>query len=144
MSVKHLNAPDIQFIESGKDESIRGVPVRTSVHMGGQIYVKALNFRKSKAYFSPQIMYVYQNPTSQVLVGGLLDIGVMSVGTWYRHAGSNGDAVIFSTGFEKDFFRFEYSYDLTVSSLAGTGGAHEIGIVMTLSLIHISEPTRPY
>ncbi len=130
-SLKHLNAPDIQFIESGKSESIRGVPVRSSFHAGAQIYTPSLNIRRNKAYISPQILYVYQNPTSQLLIGALLDIGVMSVGSWYRYASTNGDAFILSAGFEKDFFRIEYSYDITVSSLAGTGGAHEIGIVMT-------------
>ncbi len=131
VSLKHLNAPDIQFIESGKSESIRGVPVRVSGHMGAQFYTPMLNFRKYKAYFSPQIMYAYQNPTSQVLVGALMDIGVMSVGTWYRYASTNADALILSAGFEKDFFRLEYSYDITISRAAGTGGAHEIGVVMT-------------
>lgn len=131
VSVKHLNAPDIQFIESGKSESIRGVPVRTSGHMGAQFYTPFLNFRKYKSYFSPQVMYVYQNPTSQLLIGGLLDVGVMSVGSWFRYSSTNADALIFSAGFEKDFFRMEYSYDVTVSRAAGTGGAHEIGIVMT-------------
>ena len=130
-SVKHLTAPDIQFIESGKSESIRGVPLRVSGHAGAQFYVPSLNVKRRKAFVSPQIMYVHQGPFDQVLIGAHLDIGVFSVGTWFRHAVRNSDALVATFGFEQDFFRIDYSFDFTVSGLGNQGGAHEIGIVMT-------------
>ena len=130
-SVKHLTAPDIQFIESGKNESIRGVPLRASAHAGAQFYVPSLNLKRRKAYIAPQIMYVHQGPFDQLLVGGHLDIGVLSLGAWFRHAVRNSDALVATFGYEQDFFRIDYSFDFTVSGLGNQGGAHEIGIIMT-------------
>ena len=130
-SVKHLTAPDVQLIESGKSASIRGVPLRVSAHAGAQFYVPSLNIKRNKAYFAPQFMYMYQGPFEQFIVGGSLDIGVTSFGTWFRHAIANSDALIGTVGYEQDFFRIEYSFDFTVSGLGNQGGAHEIGIVMT-------------
>lgn len=131
VSVKHLTAPDIQFIETGKSESIQGVPLRFSLHSGAQFPVSSLNIRRNKAYFAPQVMYMHQGPFDQIIVGGNLDIGVISFGTWFRHTFVNSDALVFSLGYEQDFFRIEYSFDFTVSGLGNQGGAHEIGIVMT-------------
>ena len=82
-SVKHLTAPDIQFIASGKTQSIRGVPLRVSAHIGGQIYLPSLNIRRNKAYFAPQLLYTHQGAFDQFIVGGSLDIGVITFGSWF-------------------------------------------------------------
>lgn len=129
-SVKHLTAPDIQYINSGKSETIKGIPLRVSAHVGGQIYIPSLNIKKNKAYFAPQLLYTHQGPFNHLILGGNLDIGVLSLGTWFRHAIKNSDAIVASVGFEQEFFRLEYSYDITLTSL-NQGGAHEIGIVLT-------------
>ncbi len=58
------------------------------------------------------------------------------LGLWYRNLPlrkfngfSQRDALVFLTAFQKDNFMFQYSYDLTVSSLGyASGGAHEITI----------------
>lgn len=130
-SVKHLTAPDIRFIETGKAESIRGVPLRLSFHSGAQFPVRAMNIRKNKAYFAPQVMYMHQGPFDQILVGGNMDIGVISFGGWLRHTFRNADALVATFGYEQDFFRIEYSFDFTISGLGNQGGAHEVGIVLT-------------
>ncbi|MEW6467355.1 MAG: PorP/SprF family type IX secretion system membrane protein [Bacteroidota bacterium] len=52
-----------------------------------------------------------------------------SLGVGYRV----GDALLFSAGFAHQLFKVSYSYDLTVSGLAGyTGGAHELSLVVRL------------
>jgi len=72
-----------------------------------------------------------------------LDLGVygnvepLEVGLWYRGIPgiskgglSNNDAIIFSLGVSLGTFHVAYSYDLTISKLAGySGGSNEIAII---------------
>lgn len=139
-SAKHITAPNLQFIPTGKSESIRGIPLRVSAHLGGQIYVPSLNIKKNKSYFAPQLLYTHQGNADQFIIGGTLDLSVIRFGTWFRHAVQNADALVGTIGYEQDFFRIEYSFDFTVSGLGNQGGAHEIGIVLTFEDKNKSTP----
>lgn len=51
--------------------------------------------------------------------------GPFVAGLWYR----NSDAVIAVVGIQNNNFKFGYSYDVTISKLAGnTAGSHEISL----------------
>lgn len=130
LSVKHINSSRLQFIETGKTESITGLPLRYVVHSGAQFEMKALKYKRLKSYLSPQLLFVHQGPFNQINIGTQLSIGVMHYGVWYRNVFSNSDALIVSLGVEAGVLKATYSFDFTVSGFGiNQGGAHEVGLL---------------
>lgn len=132
ITVKHLNTPDESFL--GINDRINsGLPLRLSLHAGAQLPLDADRNGNYTAFVSPNIMYVKQGDFGQVNAGAYFGFGSFFAGAWYRHALSNGDAVIGLVGFQKGAFKFGYSYDITLSGLANTsGGSHEFSLVINL------------
>lgn len=131
LSVKHLNRPDESIL--GINGNINsGLPVRFSIHTGAQLDMGGS--RRGRALFlSPNLMYVRQGDFNQINAGAHLSFGSFFAGGWYRHTSSNGDAAIGLFGFQKDIFKIGYSYDFTISGLAGqTGGTHEFSLIINL------------
>jgi len=131
LAIKHLNRPDESIL--GINGNINsGLPVRFSIHSGAQLDIGGSK-RGRAMFLSPNIMYVKQGDFNQINAGAYLSFGSFFAGGWYRHTSSNSDAVIGLFGFQKDVFKIGYSYDFTVSGLAGqTGGTHELSIVFNL------------
>jgi len=64
-------------------------------------------------------------------IDAYLGFGSFFAGGWFRYSSSNPDAAIGLVGFQKDAFKFGYSYDFTVSGLIGnSGGTHEFSMVL--------------
>lgn len=131
LTVKHLNRPDESIL--GINGNINsGLPVRFSIHGGAQIDLGG-NKRGRSTFISPNLMYVKQGEFAQVNVGSYLGFGSIFAGAWYRHTTSNSDAIIGLVGMQKGIFKFGYSYDITISGLAGnSGGTHEFSLVFNL------------
>lgn len=133
VAAKHLNTPKWQFVESGKTESIYGLPIRYTLHLGGQVEIKSLKQRQYKSYWSPQLLYLAQGPFKQINLGSNINIGVVHAGIWYRNVIRNSDAIIFALGAQAGKFKATYSFDLTLSGVGlDQGGAHEIGLVFVI------------
>lgn len=130
-SMKHLVAPNLRFIETGKKAIKGGLPIRYALHLGGQVPIGNPVNGKYKSYWGPQLLLAKQADFIQILVGSKLDLGMFSVGAWYRNVIKNSDAAVATFGIRKDIFRFEYSYDITISGLRNQGGAHEVGLVFS-------------
>ena len=132
ITVKHLNTPDESLL--GINSNINsGLPVRLSLHAGAQLPLDTDRKGNPKAFVSPNIMYVKQGDFGQVNAGAYLGFGSFFAGGWYRHALTNGDAVIGLVGFQKGVMKIGYSYDITVSGLSSaTGGTHEFSFVINL------------
>lgn len=134
LSVKHLNRPDISFIENGN------VPLDMffSVHGGYFIELGGL-----PTFFFPEgsnvllmANYMRQSQYNRLDIGGALDYGMFSIGAFgavnvERRADSGhllssiNPVATFSLG----EFKFGYSFDINTSGLRRTGGVHEFSLV---------------
>lgn len=111
----HINQPDEGLLGTSK------LPVKFTAHAGAIITLEKGN----ESYLSPNILFQSQQKFNQLNLGLYYVKGPFVAGLWYR----NADAVIALIGIKNDNFQAGYSYDITVSQLAGnTGGAHEISI----------------
>lgn len=73
--------------------------------------------------------YRMQGGFNQLELGTYYFLNPLELGVWYR-AFSN-DAIIFIAGVSFGSFKMAYSYDMTLSDLAGySGGSHEISLIM--------------
>ncbi len=134
LSLKHLNTPDQSFIDDNIAED--NLNIRMSLHGGYQIPLD-YNKRKVSSFITPNVLLVRQGDFSQINVGAYVGLESFFFGAWYRHAGSNADALIASTGVKFGKFKLGYSYDYTVSELSnGTGGSHEFGLTMHLDDVY--------
>lgn len=128
IALKHINAPEEGFLRI--NNTFGELPMRLTVHAGGQIPLNAHNKYKKQAFISPNLLFAKQREFHQLNVGAYAKYDVFLGGVWFRHTFTNADAVIFMVGFEKKFFKIAYSFDLTVSRLSmASGGAHEISLV---------------
>lgn len=135
LSMAHLNSPDESLLTVSENLAV-GRPMRTSVQAGAQIELSSYNNRRQPTFISPNLIYVRQGGFQQLNLGAYAGFGRFFGGAWYRHAFGNADAVIATAGFREGVLRIGYSYDLTVSSLAGVpggiGGTHEVSIAIDL------------
>lgn len=82
---------------------------------------------------SPNFIYQYQAGFHYFNYGLYLDWMPFLIGVWFRNGIENADAFIFQVGFQQDYFKVGYSYDVTVSKLSNnTSGAHEISLGILL------------
>ena len=131
ISIHHLTTPDEGFlnVNSGLTE---GLPLRLSLHGGAQFIVKEGNKRRPPSFISPNVLFLKQGDQGQVNLGAYYSMGLVFAGGWYRHAFGNPDAAIAMFGLQYEILKLGYSYDFTLSSLAPTGGSHEISLVINL------------
>ncbi len=131
ISFKHVNAPS-QSLLNINDNISSGLPMRTTLHAGGQFTIKEGNTRRLGTFISPNLMFIQQGNFGQLNGGAYIGAGSFFGGAWYRHAFNNPDALIFLAGVQYGILKIGYSYDFTVSNLAisagGSGGAHEISV----------------
>ena len=131
ISLHHLTTPNEGFLRVNNG-LVEGLPLRLSLHGGAQFIVKEGNKRQPASFISPNILFLKQGDQGQLNVGAYYSMGLVFAGGWYRHAFGNPDAAIAMVGFSYNVFKIGYSYDFTLSSLAPTGGSHEISLVLNL------------
>ncbi|HLF62439.1 MAG TPA: type IX secretion system membrane protein PorP/SprF [Saprospiraceae bacterium] len=132
LSIRHLNTPRQSYL-SGSENLTSGLPLRWNVHIGAELPLTSGNKGRWKTFISPGMMYVRQGPFQQLILGTFVGMGDIYGGFWYRHAGSDPDAVIGAVGLRKGSLRITYSYDVTISALSyKSGGSHELGIMINL------------
>lgn len=130
IAIKHLNTPDESFIPVNQNLNV-GLPIRLTIHGGAELVLREGNKRRAGSFLSPNIMFIKQGDFGQLNIGTYANLGMIFGGVWYRHAFTNPDAGIFLVGVQKGNFKIGYSYDVTISRLAGeTGGSHEVSIRM--------------
>jgi len=111
----HINQPDEGLLGTSK------LPAKFTAHAGAIITLE----KRNESYLSPNILFQSQQKFNQLNLGLYYVKGPFVAGLWYR----NADAVIALIGIKNDNFQAGYSYDVTVSKLAGnTAGAHEISV----------------
>ena len=139
LSVEHINRPS-QILIAGYENNIDGLPVRISLHAGGEVGLFEHAGWLDRIYISPQVMVSRQGPFNQLLGGAFFGFDPFFLGVWGRITSQNPDAAILSAGMRTGILKLAYSYDLTVSRLGlGTGGTHEIGILLNLDKLYPEE-----
>jgi type IX secretion system PorP/SprF family membrane protein len=131
ISLHHLTTPNEGFLDLNNG-LVEGLPLRMSVHGGAQFIVKEGNKRNPASFISPNILFLKQGDQGQLNMGAYYSMGLVFAGGWYRHAFGNPDAAIAMVGVSYNVFKIGYSYDFTLSSLAPTGGSHEISVVLNM------------
>jgi len=144
-TIDHLVKNDIGFTDM---ETF--LPRKLSIFGGGKWrYIEASRGRSEQsATFA--FMFRRQQHFQQLDLGVYWNVEPLEVGLWYRgipgiSSGglSNNDAVIFSLGVSFSSFHVAYSYDLTLSKLAGhSGGSNEFSLIYRFSRPGIITPNR--
>lgn len=76
--------------------------------------------------------YRTQGGFNQLELGTYYFLNPLELGIWYRAI--NQDAIIFIAGVGLGVFKMAYSYDMTLSNLAGySGGSHELSLIIQLN-----------
>ncbi len=132
VTIDHLVKSDVGFtdIESS-------LPVKTVFYGGGKYrYIEGDRGRNEQS-ISLAFMYRKQQDFHQLDIGTYWFANPIEVGLWYRgipglssSSLGNNDALIFSLGVNIGTVHLAYSYDLTLSSLAGySGGSNEFSVI---------------
>jgi hypothetical protein len=83
-------------------------------------------------------MYKHQGPFNQLDIGVYMNYQPFLFGVWYRGIPllrnavgyNNYDAIFAQIGYQIGGIAISYSYDYTISGLAGlTGGSHEVAVI---------------
>ncbi len=142
VSVFHLNKP-VQNV-TGSTNNLYHLPIFYTTHAGYMIPIKKDSKRRITSSVTGVINYKAQAEWDQLDLGAYFHKDVLVFGTWYRglpfikwnpeknspQRYINQDALVFMVGLEAKYFRVGYSYDVTISKLAGnTGGSHEISLI---------------
>ncbi len=120
--------------ESFYTQSNSRTPFRIIAHAGANFNIKHAMSYKYNIFISPNVLFANQGKNAQFNVGVMSGISLFYFGAWFRYAMRNPDATIIVLGIRKGKFRLGYSYDITVSKMAGqTGGSHELSLIFNWS-----------
>lgn len=133
MAMLHLNEPDQSLLLG---ESF--VPRKFSMHGGYRMKIRTALIRKHPQAVIAAFNYKSQGRYDQLDLGAYYEQEPFFAGLWYRglplksngYGATNSDVIAMLIGVNVENMRIGYSYDLTISKLAGrSGGAHEISVV---------------
>lgn len=113
----HLTEPDDGYMGPSK------LPMRFVFHASG--ILGNLNDSINHLRIIPSVIFMQQQDFRSIVINVNATYSVFNLGIGFR----NQDAIIFSAGYNHGYTFAGYSYDMTISDLAGTsGGTHEIHI----------------
>lgn len=139
LAVHHIFKPNESFFNL----DIR-VP-RKYVFHGSMVILQQTNPRKGFK-FNPGLLFENQNGFNTFTMGMNVKRSILYAGLWYRNKQSqiyNYQSAIIMAGVEipmvdeNSRLKLMYSYDLGLTGLKGTGGAHEISLKFEFDLIHL-------
>ncbi len=132
-AMHHLNEPNQSLLLNEAR-----VPRTLSVHGGRRMSIRTAVIKKRKQSVVAAFNYKAQEKFDQLDLGVYYEQEPFYTGLWYRGLPlvkayepgyQNNDAVAVVLGAIVNDWRIGYSYDLTISRLAGySGGAHELSI----------------
>ncbi len=133
----HLNKP----AQSHSADSLSVLYPKYTLHVGARFPFLYRNAMRRMFDFSPQIILQKQGAFTQINYGFFINRRGISAGAWLRqNITLQNDALIFLVGFISDSWQLTYTYDWTISGLAGlTSGSHEV----TLSFLLKDPSGRP-
>lgn len=134
MSLDHINQP-----MNGFEDETSILDIRTAIQAGWNFPLNKGYGGHSNSNITLAALYKAQRKWDQLDFGMYYRTDPYMFGIWYRgipfqsneSSSINADAMMVLMGFKLDRISFAYSYDLTISALAGnTGGSHEISIIL--------------
>jgi len=132
LTVDHLLRPNESL--SGQQSLL---PMRYSLFGGMKIPINTRYNNRIQESLSPALHFMKQGRNTQMSMGLYWHYNPFMLGLWYRGIPlvkdiPSNDAFALLVGYQIDQFTVGYSYDVTVSHLAGlTQGAHEISLTFT-------------
>ncbi|MCU0450666.1 MAG: PorP/SprF family type IX secretion system membrane protein [Bernardetiaceae bacterium] len=134
LGVHHLNRPSQSFFDDGDER----LAMRWSGHLGGRIPLRSTR-TEDLMYLAPAAVYQRQGLFDHLDLGINYYFKPMLVGLWYRgipiqrnvRGRVNQDMIAGLVGVRVGNFMFTYSYDVTISGFGGSGGAHEISVILS-------------
>lgn len=132
VAAHHLAEPRQSFYEGQED--VGQLQRKYSAHFGAQLPVYISGHQRKKFDISPQVVIQQQGEFNQINYGVFATKFGFTAGMWLRqNIGIQYDALIFVVGFLRKNWQMMYSYDMTVSGLAGdSGGTSEISLSFLL------------
>lgn len=134
IAVSHINQPTESLVDGG--EAVR--PLKYSIHGGSKYTInpdeKDDLYKKS---ITAAFNYRGQKKFDQLDIGFYYMQSIMTIGVWYRGLPikqyqpgyPNNDAIAIIVGAKTNRMNIGYSYDITISKLAGVSrGAHELNL----------------
>jgi type IX secretion system PorP/SprF family membrane protein len=118
-ALSHINQPNFS-LNGGSNV----LPYKLTANAGAMLPLKS----RGDMYISPNIIYRKQGVHNLINVGAYFIKQNILGGVWVRNTVKNFDAVVFILGYTSESVKFGYSYDLTVSQLRASGGAHELSL----------------
>ncbi|MGB0869882.1 MAG: PorP/SprF family type IX secretion system membrane protein [Flavobacteriales bacterium] len=137
----HITRPDDSFFQSKSVNNIiidpqSRLPVKYTIHAGSNFAINGAARRGIIAdgpFMTAGLIYQKQGAADQLNLGLSITNKSLSGGVWYRMNSENADAIILIAGYTFLNTTIGYSYDATVSDLAGeTGGSHELSLKFQL------------
>ncbi|MEZ4758350.1 MAG: type IX secretion system membrane protein PorP/SprF [Flavobacteriales bacterium] len=138
MALDHLNEPN-QSLLSGESR----LPRKFSMHGGYRFNIRTAVIKDHPQSVVAAFNYRAQEKYDQLDLGAYYEREPFFAGLWYRglpllkayRSGyQNNDAIAILAGVMVNDLRIGYSYDLTISRLAGyTAGSHELSLVYELA-----------
>ena len=113
------------------------IPMKTVVYGGGKLLFREAGRGRNEQSGTLAFMYRQQQSFHQLDLGAYYNTYPLEIGVWYRGIPgfstkelSNNDALIFSLGLNIGPVHVAYSYDMTLSSMAGySGGSNEFSLI---------------
>ena len=132
LAAHHLAEPRQSFYEGQED--VGKLYRKYTAHFGARLPVYLYGHHRKKFDISPQLVFQKQGDFDQINYGVFATKFGFTAGTWFRqNFGIRYDAVILLVGFLRKNWQIMYSYDMTVSGLAGySGGTSEISLSFLL------------
>ncbi|MCS7019396.1 MAG: type IX secretion system membrane protein PorP/SprF [Cytophagales bacterium] len=127
----HLSRPSVGLLSNTEK-----LPMRFSAQAGYRIDLDPLG--EGNIALSPTLLYQRQGNFNQLDLGANLYYHPLLIGIWYRglpisstlRGSINQDAIAGLVGVRfKNSLTVSYSYDVTLSTLNRSGGAHEISVI---------------
>lgn len=143
----HITQPNESLL--GRTEKM---PIRFLGHYSMLVSLSKVR-AKTPFYLSPNFMYEHQRNLSTLNIGLYALRAPVMMGVWYRNEfrfeGDDTDALMFNVGVRGTnsrktlMYQIGYSYDLTLSKLAGsTAGSHEIALILELTRAGFGKKSR--
>ena len=140
-SVHHLNRPNQSLLDNESR-----IPRKLSMHGGYRMNVRTPVIREHAQSFVFAFNYRAQERYDQLDLGAYFEREPFFAGLWYRgipllkrydRGYLNNDALAVLVGTTVNDLRIGYSYDITISRLAGhAGGAHELTLLYEIVKKH--------